>query len=168
MSRQDTQNEYPQHMYSWRNPQKRMLLALIISVSPRCPKWVPTTYAFKEKSTKTYIVGTHYKCLAKIPKMSTHNICFHGEVRKISILLDWKKHLIKSYGWNFGKFVSLKIFVHDRTNNAIFCFHLFLIKYNIYDWYWVRVGSDLQSDDIGWSYMKVIRYIQKIYQLVLS
>ena len=23
--------------------------------------------------------------------MSTHNICFHGEIRKISILLDWKK-----------------------------------------------------------------------------
>ena len=28
--------------------------------------------------------------------MSTYNICFHGEIRKISILLDQKKHLIKS------------------------------------------------------------------------
>ena len=27
----------------------------------------------------------------------THSICFHGEIRKISILLDWKKHLIKGY-----------------------------------------------------------------------
>ena len=29
--------------------------------------------------------------------MSTHNICFRGEIRKISTLLDWKKHLSKSY-----------------------------------------------------------------------
>ena len=25
--------------------------------------------------------------------MSAHNICFRGEIRKISILLDWKKRL---------------------------------------------------------------------------
>ena len=36
--------------------------------------------------------------------MSTHNICFHGEIIKLSILLDWKKHLIKSYVYVF--FVS--------------------------------------------------------------
>ena len=30
--------------------------------------------------------------------MNTHNICFCGEIRKVSILLDRKKHLIKSYG----------------------------------------------------------------------
>ena len=29
--------------------------------------------------------------------MSTHNICFRGQKRKISILLDSKKHLSKSY-----------------------------------------------------------------------
>ena len=29
--------------------------------------------------------------------MSTHNICFRGEIREISILLDRKKHLIKTY-----------------------------------------------------------------------
>ena len=30
--------------------------------------------------------------------MSTHNTPFRGEIRKISILLNEKKHLIKSYG----------------------------------------------------------------------
>ena len=29
--------------------------------------------------------------------MSTHNICFRGEIRKISILWDLEKHLIKVY-----------------------------------------------------------------------
>ena len=28
--------------------------------------------------------------------MSTHNICFYGEIRKISILLDWKKCIVSS------------------------------------------------------------------------
>ena len=29
--------------------------------------------------------------------MSTHNICFHEEIRKMSKLLDWKKCLNYSY-----------------------------------------------------------------------
>ena len=32
---------------------------------------------------KIYVVGTHYKCLSKPLLMSTHNICFHGEISKI-------------------------------------------------------------------------------------
>ena len=43
--------------------------------------------------------GTHQKRLAKALLMSTHNICFHGGTGQISILLDSKKHLIKSYGF---------------------------------------------------------------------
>ena len=40
--------------------------------------------------------------------MSTHNICFHGEIRKISILLDRKKHL--SNGYDFSTYIGVKIF----------------------------------------------------------
>ena len=29
--------------------------------------------------------------------MSTHNICFYGQVGKISTILGWKKHFIVSY-----------------------------------------------------------------------
>ena len=38
---------------------------------------------FSYFSMKTYEVGTHKKCLAQALLMSTHNICFHGEIRKI-------------------------------------------------------------------------------------
>ena len=34
-------------------------------------------------SMKTYVVGTHYKHLAEALLMSTHNVCFCGEIRKI-------------------------------------------------------------------------------------
>ena len=33
-----------------------------------------------------HVVGTHQKCLSKALLMSTHNICFHGEIRKTSVL----------------------------------------------------------------------------------
>ena len=32
---------------------------------------------------KMYVVGTHQKCLCEEFLMSTHNICFHREIRKI-------------------------------------------------------------------------------------
>ena len=38
---------------------------------------------FSYFSTKTYIVGTHQKHLGEALLMSTHNICFRGEIRKI-------------------------------------------------------------------------------------
>ena len=37
-------------------------------------------------STKTYLVGTHEKRLAKALLMSTHNICFHEEIRKKTLI----------------------------------------------------------------------------------
>ena len=43
---------------------------------------------FSYFSTKIYVVVTHQKCLAEALLMSNHNICFHREIRKISILLD--------------------------------------------------------------------------------
>ena len=36
-----------------------------------------------------HVVGTHLKRLSEAHLMSTHNICFQGEMR-ISILFDWK------------------------------------------------------------------------------
>ena len=35
--------------------------------------------------TKTYVVCTHYKCLREVLLMSTHNICFCQEIRKLLI-----------------------------------------------------------------------------------
>ena len=31
-------------------------------------------------SKKTYVVGTHYKCLSEVLLRSTHNLCFCGEI----------------------------------------------------------------------------------------
>ena len=38
---------------------------------------------FSYSSMKTYVVGTHQKCLGEALLMSTHNICFHGEIIKL-------------------------------------------------------------------------------------
>ena len=45
-------------------------------------------------STKTYLMGTHQKHLSEVLLMSTHNICFHGEIRKNII---WIPSLIWSF-----------------------------------------------------------------------
>ena len=42
-----------------------------------------TVFMLSYFSTKTYTVGTYYKHLAKGFQMSTHNIGFRGEIRKI-------------------------------------------------------------------------------------
>ena len=36
-------------------------------------------------SMKTYVVGTHEKRLTEALLMNIHNICFHGEIRRIFI-----------------------------------------------------------------------------------
>ena len=54
--------------------------------------------------------------------MSTNNICFHAEIRKISILLDWKKHLLKSYGFNTAQIyrVNTESFpLHDQNFRSV-------------------------------------------------
>ena len=43
---------------------------------------------FSYFSAKTYVVGTHQKRLGKALLMSTHNISFRGEIRKISIIFS--------------------------------------------------------------------------------
>ena len=37
-------------------------------------------------SLQKHVVGTHLKCLGEALLMRSHNICFHGEIRKISAL----------------------------------------------------------------------------------
>ena len=37
-------------------------------------------------SMKTYAVDTHWECLVEALLRNNHNICFHGEIRKISVL----------------------------------------------------------------------------------
>ena len=48
---------------------------------------------FSYFSMKTYVVGTHLKHLAEVLLMSTHNICFRGEMRKISAFFRRKNNL---------------------------------------------------------------------------
>ena len=42
--------------------------------------------------------------------MDTHNVCFCREIRKISVLLNPKKHLIKSFGFHTGTSTIHSIF----------------------------------------------------------
>ena len=79
---------------------------------------------------KTYDVGTHKKRLGKALLMSTHNICFHGGIRKISINNFWlekkkkkKKHLI----WSYGARISVNtVLVNELLNMAYML--IFLLK----------------------------------------
>ena len=38
-----------------------------------------------------YVVGIYYKCLMEMLLMSTHNIYFHGEIRKNIISFQYEK-----------------------------------------------------------------------------
>ena len=44
-------------------------------------------------------------CLTEALLMSTHNICFHGEIRKIAVPVGGKKCLIWSCGTRLNVFV---------------------------------------------------------------
>ena len=44
---------------------------------------------FSYFSTKTYVVGTHLKRLGEALQMSTHNIYFCGDKRKMSVIFGW-------------------------------------------------------------------------------
>ena len=46
---------------------------------------------------KTYVMGAHLKCLDEALQTSTQNICFHKEIRKISVLFGCKMSLIWSF-----------------------------------------------------------------------
>ena len=40
------------------------------------------TNTLSDFSIEIYVVGTHLKCLTEGLLISTHNICFHGEINK--------------------------------------------------------------------------------------
>ena len=42
--------------------------------------------------------------------MSTHNVCFHGDIRKISLIFDWKSALSEAM-YN-GYFLTLELMYH--------------------------------------------------------
>ena len=67
-------------------------------------RWYPYNMVFFHFSMKTYVVGicTHLMRLIKALQMSTHNIGFGGEIRKISVLFGSKRCLI----WRYGHYVS--------------------------------------------------------------
>ena len=47
-----------------------------------------------------YIVGTHWKRLREALPMSTHNICFHGEIREKNAQL-LKSALSRGMAWTY-------------------------------------------------------------------
>ena len=55
---------------------------------------------------KTFIVGTHKKCLDEALLMRTHNVCFCGEVRKIAI---WIPSLIRAIGSDYGRYFQHRL-----------------------------------------------------------
>ena len=57
---------------------------------------------FHGEIRKIYVVGTHKKCLSEALLMSTHHICFHREIRKILNAFDCKERLI----WSYEKYSS--------------------------------------------------------------
>ena len=50
-----------------------------IALNKSTPKYCYFSYF----SMKTYVLGTHLKHLAEALLTSTHNICFHGGIRKL-------------------------------------------------------------------------------------
>ena len=57
---------------------------------------------FSYFSMKAFVVATHEEYLGEVFLMSSHNICFHGEIRKNSVLYGLKK---VSDLWSYGSWV---------------------------------------------------------------
>ena len=69
-------------------------LAEVLSISIALCKALFSTKKylyFSYFSTKTYVVGTHQEHLGKSLLMSTNNICFHLEIRKLLTLKTSRK-----------------------------------------------------------------------------
>ena len=66
-------------------------------------------------------MGTNQKCLTEVLLISTHNIGFHGEIRKISVFLDRKSVSSRAMGMN-GKYLSVIFFIADLSLLKIGCF----------------------------------------------
>ena len=57
--------------------------------------------------------------------MSTHNICFRGEIRKISVFSDEKKHPICCYEWLKILWFGFYVLNIKETQN-LFCSRRYL------------------------------------------
>ena len=81
-------------------------------------------------SYKKYAVGTHSKCLTEALLMSTHNICFYGEIRK---LLTWyPSYLVLCLPYYFFcecMFWDLSKMILMRSQNK--CFHLKILRISL-------------------------------------
>ena len=55
---------------------------------------LPGTYSWLQINKRGIQIIFIMKCLHEVLLMSTHNICFHGEIRKISVLLGWLFQLV--------------------------------------------------------------------------
>ena len=93
-------------------------------------------------STKTYVMSTHLKHLAEALLMSTHNIWFHEEIRKISAFLDEKKRFICCYGLPDVAFV-LSLFCSSSLLLLVFwravlndCGISWVSLLILFDWYY--------------------------------
>ena len=67
--------------------------ARLIKLQIRGSIWNTVYMYFSYFTTKTYVVGTHLKCLIEALQMSTNNICCRGESRKTSIIFGGERAL---------------------------------------------------------------------------
>ena len=103
-------------------------------------------------SMKTYIVGAHWKSLIEAIPVNNHNVCFHGEIRKIAgwsggakvlcILHHWGVQLILAHSWarpailvvgkgRGGMFLFL-LFLHFHSCSSFFPVPLFHLLYSFF------------------------------------
>ena len=71
---------------------------------------------FSYFSMKTYVVGTHKKCLAEVLLMSTHNICFCGKIWKI---FTWYQHLSRPMLCSLIRKDQTMQFDQERSDYAV-------------------------------------------------
>ena len=87
-------------MFSWGNKKnisvfgiEKQLICIPQIIAPDKLGY-PETVFFFYFCIKAYVVGTHLKHLIEALLMSTHNICFHGEIKKkMSLLFRYKSAL---------------------------------------------------------------------------
>ena len=101
---------------------------------------------------QTCVVGTHQKCLDELLLISTHNICFHREIRNIWIhTLIWSYNDISSslyfsysdlisFGFSYSDLISFDFFLQwshlvwylSYSDLILFDFFLFLKWTEVY------------------------------------
>ena len=162
-------NEYPQHMFSWRNKKNIM--------------WIPP------------LICSYVALSGEALLMSTHNICFHGEIRKYHHFSDEKSalsvamirephvqlssheqepcslisgHVLKyfcSFYWQ--QFNGLLVDIAVLKNCAMgLCFQLFLLVFPVFHSSLPHLGTGFMKDKIS----GIVSYSLRpgIYVMVVS